>query len=70
MSDRKPLRTTFPTIDNEVNRIASQQDADSARITALTTQLEQLNNAVRKLEARKKPGPKPGAGLKRAMPPN
>lgn len=59
MSDRKPLRTTFPTIDNEVNRIATQQDADSARITVLVAQVQELTEGLRKVQAMKKPGPKP-----------
>ena len=44
--------STFPLIDQELNR----QDE---RTTKLVEQVEQLTNTVKKLQDRKKPGPKP-----------
>jgi len=44
--------STFPLIDQELNR----QDE---RITKLVDQVEQLTNALKKLQERKKPGRKP-----------
>lgn len=44
--------STFPLIDAELNR----QDE---RVTKLVEQVEQLTNALKKLQDRKKPGPKP-----------
>lgn len=44
--------STFPLIDAELNR----QDE---RVTKLVEQVEQLTNMLKKLQDRKKPGPKP-----------
>ena len=51
--------STFPLIDNELNRLDENHGKTADTVKTLVEQVEQLTASVKKLSERKKPGRKP-----------